>query len=130
MVDQGKKLVVGAVDGWYDCGKVDTLLETNRHLLEHGRARRPAAVPKGVTIVEPVYIEDGVTLRDCNVGPNVSVETGSEISGSVVADSILGRNVQIAGATVRGCLIGDGQSVGQRTVERSVLDGGVVAAAQ
>src|SRR6266568_7114148 len=30
MVDQGKKLVVGAVDGWYDCGKVDTLLETNR----------------------------------------------------------------------------------------------------
>src|SRR5689334_3677154 len=76
MVDQGKKLVVGAVDGWYDCGKVDTLLETNRHLLENGRARRPAKVPPGVTIVEPVYIEDGVTLRDCTVGPNVSVESG------------------------------------------------------
>ncbi|MDP3909209.1 MAG: nucleotidyltransferase family protein, partial [Gemmatimonadales bacterium] len=33
MVDNGKRLVVGEVTGWYDCGKVDTLLETNEHLL-------------------------------------------------------------------------------------------------
>ncbi len=130
MVDQGKKLVVGAVDGWYDCGKVDTLLETNRHLLEHGRARRPATVPKGVTLVDPVYIEDGVTLRDCTVGPNVAVETASEISGSTVADSILGHGVCVTNATVRGSLIGDGQTVERRTIERSVLDAGEVAVAK
>ncbi len=130
MVDRGRRLRVAPVSGWYDCGKVDTLLETNRHLLEQGRARRPRALPQGVTIVDPVYIEDGVTLRDCTVGPNVSVEAASEISGSTVADSILGRGVRITGATVRGCLIGDGQTVQQRTVERSVLDAGELAAAK
>jgi len=130
MADRGKKLVVGEVDGWYDCGKVDTLLETNRHLLEHGRARRPAKVPPGVTIVDPVYIEDGVTLRDCTVGPNVAIETASEITGSTVADSILGRGVRVRGATVRGSVVGDNQKIEQRDVERSVLDAGELAVAK
>ncbi|HXI34047.1 MAG TPA: sugar phosphate nucleotidyltransferase [Gemmatimonadales bacterium] len=130
MADRGKKLVVGEVDGWYDCGKVDTLLETNRHLLEHGRARRPAKVPPGVTIVDPVYIEDGVTLRDCTVGPNVAIETASEITGSTVADSILGRGVRVRGATVRGSVVGDNQKIEQRNVERSVLDAGELAVAK
>ena len=130
MVDQGKKLVVGKVDGWYDCGKVDTLLATNRHLLQRGRARRPAKVPFGVTIVDPVYIEDGVTLRDCLVGPNVAVETGSEIAGSTVADSILGRGVRVVGASVRGSLIGDGQTVRGQTLADSVFDAGASAAAR
>ena len=129
MVDQGKKLVVGEVDGWYDCGKVDTLLDTNRHLLQQGRARRPAKVPAGVQIVDPVYIEDGVTLRACTVGPNVSVEAGSEIAGSTVADSILGRNVRVSGATVRQALVGDGETV-TGIVERAVIAGGQRTAAR
>ena len=41
MVDQGKRLLAAPVGGWYDCGKVETVLETNRHLLESGSARRP-----------------------------------------------------------------------------------------
>ena len=32
-------LLIAPVEGWYDCGKLDTLLETNRHLLGE-RARR------------------------------------------------------------------------------------------
>jgi len=86
MVDQGKKLLVSEVGGWYDCGKVDTLLETNQYLLEHGRARRPAKPPAGVKIQDPVYIEEGVTLKDATIGPNVSVEAGSEIVGGTIAN--------------------------------------------
>ncbi len=130
MVDKGKKLVVGEVTGWYDCGKVDTLLETNRHLLEHGRARRPQAVPKGVIIREPVYIEDGVRLADCTIGPNVSLGGGSSVTGSTVANSILGKNVRIQGATVEGSVVGDDQAIEGRSVQDSVLDGGERAAAR
>src|SRR5437867_13362390 len=102
MVDHGKKLFVSEVGGWYDCGKVDTLLETNQHLLEHGRGKRPppAKVPAGVKIIEPVYIEDGVTLKDATIGPNVAVETGSRIVGSTVANRSLGRGVQVKTARV------------------------------
>jgi glucose-1-phosphate thymidylyltransferase len=130
MVDRGKKLVVGEVTGWYDCGKVDTLLETNQHLLEHGRARRPQTVPKGVHIKDPVRIEDGVRLADCTIGPNVTLGAGSSVTGSTVANSILGDNVRIQGATVEGSVVGDDQAIEGRAVEHSVLDGGERAAAR
>jgi len=130
MVDHGKKLIVGEVTGWYDCGKVDTLLETNRHLLEHGRARRPKTLPKGVHIKEPVYIEDRVRLENCTIGPNVSLGVGSSVTGSTIANSILGDNVRIQGATVEDSVVGDDQVIEGRSVQRSVLDAGERAAAR
>jgi glucose-1-phosphate thymidylyltransferase len=121
---------VGEVTGWYDCGKVDTLLETNRHLLEHGRARRPKTLPKGVHIKEPVYIEDRVRLENCTIGPNVSLGAGSSVTGSTIANSILGDNVRIQGATVEDSVVGDDQVIEGRSVQRSVLDAGERAAAR
>ncbi|HEV8509376.1 MAG TPA: sugar phosphate nucleotidyltransferase [Gemmatimonadales bacterium] len=130
MVDHGKKLFVSEVGGWYDCGKVDTLLETNQHLLEHGRGKRPAKVPAGVQIKEPVYIEDGVTLKDVTIGPNVSVEAGSSIVGSTIANSILGCGVQVKNATVKGSVVGDRQVIEGRQVQDSVMDAGEITAAR
>jgi glucose-1-phosphate thymidylyltransferase len=129
MVDRGKKLFVSEVGGWYDCGKVDTLLETNEHLLKHGRGKRPAKVSADVKITEPVYIEDGVTLKDATIGPNVAVEAGSSIVGSTVANSILGKGVQVKNAKVLGSVIGDKQVIDGRQVTDSVMDAGELAPA-
>jgi glucose-1-phosphate thymidylyltransferase len=129
MVDKGKKLFVSEVGGWYDCGKVDTLLETNEHLLKHGRGKRPAKVSPDVKIKEPVYIEDGVTLKDATIGPNVAVEAGSSIVGSTVANSILGKGVQVKNAKVLGSVIGDKQVIDGRQVTDSVMDAGELAPA-
>jgi glucose-1-phosphate thymidylyltransferase len=108
MIDHGARLKVVDVAGWYDAGKLDTLLATNRAMLEKGRARRPALVPAGCRIVDPVYIEDGVELRESTVGPNVSVSAGAVIERSTVRDAIIG-----AGAVLRDCalhdsMVGDG----------------------
>ena len=130
MVDQGKKLLVSEVGGWYDCGKVDTLLETNQHLLEHGRGKRPAKVSPDVKIKEPVYIEDGVSLKDATIGPNASIESGSSIVGSTVANSILGKGVQVKNAQVEGSVIGDKQVIDGKEVKDSVMDAGEIAAAR
>jgi len=130
MVDQGKKLVVSEVAGWYDCGKVDTLLETNQHLLEHGRGKRPAKVESGVRIQEPVRIEEGVTLQNSTVGPNVTIEAGSTVEGSTVANSILGKGVRVKNAKVEGCVIGDKQVIEERQLKDSVMDAGELALAR
>ena len=61
MIEHGKRILTAEVGGWYDCGKLDTLLETNEILLRKGAARRRDF--PGVTIHDPVYIEDGVTHR-------------------------------------------------------------------
>jgi glucose-1-phosphate thymidylyltransferase len=129
MVDKGKKLHVEEVGGWYDCGKVDTLLETNEHLLKDGRALRPSQPPRGVTIVDPVRIEENVTLENCTIGPNVTVEAGSRISGGKVSNSILGRGVQVKNATVKGSVVGDKQTV-DKDLADSVMDAGETAAAR
>src|SRR4029077_15204676 len=102
MVDHGKRLLTAPVGGWYDCGKVDTLLETNRHLLDNGRARVPKGPGARATIVPPVYIEDGVTIKDSTIGPNVSIEAGSSVADSTITNSILGRNVRVVRGTVHG----------------------------
>ena len=129
MVDQGRRLLVGPVTGWYDCGKVDTLLETNRHLLEQGRARIPSGPCPRCTIVPPVYIEDGVTIHDATIGPNVSLEAGSYVTESTIENSILGRNVRVVRSTVRNSLVGDDQVIDSKTISDSVLDGGELSPA-
>lgn len=129
MVDRGRRLLTAPVAGWYDCGKVDTLLETNRYLLEKGRARIPSGPCPRCTIVPPVYIEDGVTIHDATVGPNVSIETGSFVAESTIANSILGRNVRVVRGTVRDSLVGDDQKIEGRTLDRCVMDRGELAPA-
>ena len=130
MVDQGCRIRVAPVTGWYDCGKVDTLLETNRHLLEHGRARMPEGPSSGCTIVPPVYIEEGVTLRDATVGPNVAIEAGSDVRDSTIANSILGRNVRVVRATVTDSLVGNDAVIEDQAVVRGILDAGELAPAR
>jgi glucose-1-phosphate thymidylyltransferase len=130
MVDKGKKLFVSEVGGWYDCGKVDTLLETNEHLLKTSRGKKPAKLESGVRIQEPVRIEDGVTLKNSTIGPNVTIEAGSAIEGSTIANSIVGRGVQMKDAKVKGSVIGDKQKIEGRSIEDSVMDDGEIAAAR
>ncbi len=106
MIDRGSRIKTLEVSGWYDCGKPETLLETNRHLLETGRARRPAPA-KGVTIHDPVRVEDEVTLADCEIGPNVSIGAGASIRGSRIRDAIIGHDASIEDADLHDAMIGD-----------------------
>src|SRR3954451_117546 len=105
MIDHGKKILTAEVGGWYDCGKLDTLLETNEILLRKGAARR-ADFP-GVTIHDPVYIEDGVTIEKSEIGPNVSLEQGSKVSDSRIRHSIIGRGAKLSRIALQESLLGN-----------------------
>jgi glucose-1-phosphate thymidylyltransferase len=107
MIDHGAKIRVVNVEGWYDAGQLETLLDTNRTMLEKGRARRPAALGDGAKIVEPVYIEDGCTIEHATVGPNVSLGAGSVVRHATVRDTVAGNAVQIVNATLHDSFLGD-----------------------
>lgn len=111
MIDHGAKIRVVDVAGWYDAGQVETLLDTNRVMLEKGRARRPASLDASATIVEPVYIEDGATIRDSTVGPNVSISAGTTIEGSTIRDSIVGAQSRVTGSRLHDSIVGDAVKV-------------------
>jgi len=105
MIEHGRRILAAEVGGWYDCGAPGTLLETNGILLGKGAARRRDF--PGVTIVDPVYIEEGVVVERSTVGPNVSVETGTRIADSTVRNAIIGRDAVIASCTLDGALLGN-----------------------
>jgi glucose-1-phosphate thymidylyltransferase len=105
MIEKGAKIKVIDVAGWYDAGKVDTLLETNLAMLERGRARRPANID-AAQIIEPVYIEDGVSVSGSRIGPNVSIGTGSVIESSVIRNSVIGDKTRITKSEISNSLVG------------------------
>jgi len=106
MIDHGRKILTAEVGGWYDCGKLDTLLETNEILLRKGAARRPA-LAADVDVIEPVYIEDGVRIERSVIGPNVSLEAGAVVVDSAISNSIIGRDARIAHAKLAGAYLGN-----------------------
>lgn len=121
MIDHGAKIKVIDVEGWYDAGKLDTLLETNRAMLDKGRARVPAGIDLS-QIVAPVYIEDGVTITGSVVGPNVSIGKGSVIDHAHLRDTIIGDKTRIARCTLNDSLVGSDVVLAGLTGEVTIGD--------
>ena len=60
-----------------------------------------------MTIHDPVYVEDGVTLSNATIGPNVTLGKGSVVEGSTLTDTIVGSKCTIKHSTLHNSLIGD-----------------------
>jgi len=106
MIDQGARIEVLEVAGWYDCGKPETLLATNQHLLENGRAARPGDA-RDNRFEDPVRVEEGVELASAQIGPNVTIGKGSRIVRSTLRNCIVGEDALIEGCDLADSLIGD-----------------------
>jgi glucose-1-phosphate thymidylyltransferase len=104
MIEHGRRILTAEVGGWYDCGKLDTLLETNATLLSKGHARRRDF--PGVTIVDPVLIEDNVTIERSTVGPNVTLEAGTRVLDSTLAHTLVGPNGRISHSSLSYSMLG------------------------
>jgi glucose-1-phosphate thymidylyltransferase len=140
MIEHGRRIKTAEVTGWYDAGALGTTLETNALLLEKagGQAvrRSDRTYGAGAKIVEPCYIEDGVTIERSTVGPNVSVEAGTVIRDSVVKDSIIGARCKVFSSRVDQAMLGDdvvlehfagGGSIGSHSEVRGAADTGARA---
>src|SRR5688572_12177048 len=90
MIDHGAKIKVIDVAGWYDAGKLDTLLETNRVMLQKGRAMRPRNGITNTETSDPVRVEEGATVNDSYIGPNVVIGKGSVVTNCTLVDTIIG----------------------------------------
>lgn len=106
MIDKGAKIRVIDVDGWYDAGKLDTLLETNRTMLEKGRAATLGTV-KDSKIIEPVRIEAGAVVEGSTLGPNVVVGAGTSVKGCTIRDAVIGDKSTLDGCALHDSMIGD-----------------------
>lgn len=107
MVDRGARLRTAPVGGWYDCGTVEALIDTSRHLLETTRGGvDPAADIVDADVEGPVRVEEGAVVRGGRIGPNVTLEAGARVEDAVLEDCIVGRGAVVRGARLRGSLVG------------------------
>ena len=105
MINDGARLKAPEIDAWLDCGKPETILETNAYLLKgrhhiHGEAFN-------CVFIEPVHIERGVTIIDSVVGPNVSIAVGSHIERSIIYNSIVNGNSVVRNMVLTDSILGD-----------------------
>ncbi len=127
MIERGKKILTAEVGGWYDCGKLDAFLETNQVLLDKGAARR-GQFP-GVTFVDPVLIEDGVSITKSAIGPNVTLEKGTVVSDSTLSHTLVGQNTKISASTLSHSMLGNRVTVKGFRGSLSVADDSEIAGA-
>jgi glucose-1-phosphate thymidylyltransferase len=103
MIDRGVEFRPYRIDGWYDCGKVETLLETNRILLEDLKMQ---GARDGCIVIPPCYIDEGSTIVNSILGPYVSVARGCEIRNSIIENSILNEDSSIENVILEGSVVG------------------------
>jgi glucose-1-phosphate thymidylyltransferase len=105
MLDEGYHLEAAPVQGWYDCGTIDALLDTNRILLENGH--QGVAVTLDSVILPPVCIEEGAHIRRSVIGPYVSIASQAVIEHSIVHDSIINEGAIVKDTLLQRSLIGE-----------------------
>jgi len=104
LLDGGASMRVSRVAGWFDCGKRETLLETNRHLLN----QLPQASPvPGVTLVPPVFIAPTAKIEAAVVGPHVSIADGAVVREAIVRDSIINEGAAVSQILLTGSVVGE-----------------------
>jgi len=108
MIERGEKMTTFPVDGWFDCGKPETLLSTNRSLLEMKSTSRKM---DGVVVVEPVFIASTATISHCVIGPYTTVGERASITESVVRNSIISEDAQVHKALLDNSIVGNGSIV-------------------
>lgn len=106
MIDGGAKILTAEVRQWWDCGKPETLLDTNARVLAAGEA---TALPPGADaeVTGDVCVGRDVTLEDSAIGPNVSIGRGSSIRRTRLRDCIVGEDAVLEDCELHDSLLGD-----------------------
>ncbi len=111
MVNRGYRLKTFPVSSWYDCGHHESLLETNRVLLDEKEYIDRVHELKDSVIIQPVAIGNNVSIINSVVGPHASIASDSIIESSIISDSVIGSRSHISKANLQRSIVGDDASV-------------------
>jgi glucose-1-phosphate thymidylyltransferase len=127
---EGKNVGWKEITGWWkDTGKPEDLILANTLLLQEMKSSdfKNHAIEKNGTILGndvqigqgtkvgskvtfhgPVIIGDNCTLEDCEIGPFVTIGSGSKVHGATISKSIIFSRCEVdANITIKHSIIGD-----------------------
>ncbi|HAJ06418.1 MAG TPA: nucleotidyltransferase [Chloroflexi bacterium] len=106
LLKNGLKMTTYEVDVWLDCGKPDSLLLTNKYLLNNGHDTSHMFRSNEYTIVPPVNIHPSATITNSVVGPYATIGANCKINSSIIKNTIIEENSTIENSLISQSLIG------------------------
>ncbi|MEY3435640.1 MAG: hypothetical protein RL335_96 [Bacteroidota bacterium] len=123
MIQKGASFRATKVQNWFDCGRKETLLESNAILLKKlGGNVSEVHQFENVIIIPPVSIAPGCSINNSIVGPNVAIGEKTNISYSIVRDSIIGSFSKLYDVVLYESLIGSDTEIKGETRTLNIGD--------
>lgn len=112
MIKRGAKFQSFKVKNWFDCGKKESLLESNATLLKKfgGNINVEHSFVDSI-IIPPVSIAAGCEIKNSIIGPHVAIGANTTVSHSVIRDSIIGSYTNLHEVVLDNSLIGSDANV-------------------
>lgn len=104
MIQRGVKFKTFNIKEWYDCGKPETLLETNRQLLAKMKNSREL---EDSVVIPPAFVAKSAKVEKCILGPNVSIADLAILKNSIIRNSIIGEQACVENSILDSSLIGN-----------------------
>ncbi|MEM1988685.1 MAG: sugar phosphate nucleotidyltransferase [Candidatus Woesearchaeota archaeon] len=109
------------VNEWFDCGRVDVLLDANKYVLKklcEGRM----VVRGNSLIIGPSYVSRSAKVENSVIGPFASIGEGAVIRNSIIRNSIVGKNTEINNLVIENSVIGKEVVIDAETKKLNVGD--------
>ncbi|MEZ5055618.1 MAG: sugar phosphate nucleotidyltransferase [Saprospiraceae bacterium] len=110
MEKNGLKFKTGEIEEWLDCGNKEAVVYTNQRILDIHRGTKTvsnSAKVKNSIIRMPCFIGDDVEIKNCVIGPFVSVGEKTVIKNSVIKNSVIQSHTTIRNAVLENSMIGN-----------------------
>jgi glucose-1-phosphate thymidylyltransferase len=107
MIQNGAKVRTQNSDNWLDTGTIEATLDTNKLLLDKGKANKMEnATLDGVEIIAPSFIHPSAEVKNSIIGPYSSIGANCKISNSKIEESIVEADCEIENAVLCRSLVG------------------------
>jgi glucose-1-phosphate thymidylyltransferase len=126
MIANGSKFVTRMAREWRDTGKPETVLETNRYLLENGNDNSAQFACPTCVIVPPVNIHSSAVIEESVVGPYATIGQDCKITRSLIRNSIIDAGAEIIETIMDQSLVGKEAVVRGRYRQFNVGDSALV----
>lgn len=111
MIEKGVSFRSFKVDNWFDAGNKETLLKSNATLLKKFSVEADASRYQNTVLIPPVSIGVGCSIENCIIGPNVTLGEYTNMSQSIVKNSIVGAYSNLYDIVLEDSLIGSDTSL-------------------
>lgn len=115
MITNGSQFKAFKVENWFDCGRKESLLESNSTLLQKfGGNISESNKFENTIFIPPVSIAEDCDIKNAIIGPHVAVGDNTIIHSSIIKNSIIGSYSKLYDVVLDDSLIGsDTEIIGE-----------------